>query len=76
LIDSGRYDGVYVAGGGRIDYAHPHAHAYGFSYGFGKGRHDLTARIIEEYGGGRGGDGKEGEEEEIYATYDDSDGLY
>ena len=54
-----------VTGGGRIDYVAPHAHVYGFSYGFGKGDHELVAKIIEEES-----------EEETYATFDNSDGLY
>eukprot|EP00562_Extubocellulus_spinifer_P011694 CAMPEP_0178542494 /NCGR_PEP_ID=MMETSP0697-20121206/2090_1 /TAXON_ID=265572 /ORGANISM="Extubocellulus spinifer, Strain CCMP396" /LENGTH=728 /DNA_ID=CAMNT_0020174901 /DNA_START=2280 /DNA_END=4466 /DNA_ORIENTATION=+ len=54
-----------VEGGGRIDYVYPHAHVYGFSYGFGKGDHELAAKIIEECSG-----------EEIYATFDESDGIY
>lgn len=54
-----------VTGGGRIDYVAPHAHVYGFSYGFGKGDHELVAKIIEEQS-----------EDETYATFDTSDGLY
>lgn len=54
-----------VTGGGRIDYVTPHAHVYGFSYGFGKGDHELVAKIIEEQS-----------EDETYATFDTSDGLY
>ena len=54
-----------VTGGGRIDYVEPHAHVYGFSYGFGKGDHELVAKIIEEHS-----------EDETYATFDTSDGLY
>ena len=54
-----------VEGGGRIDYVYPHAHVYGFSYGFGKGDHELAKKIIEECS-----------DEEIYATFDESDGIY
>jgi len=54
-----------VTGGGRIDYVAPHAHVYGFSYGFGKGDHGFVAKIIEDQS-----------DEETYATFDNSDGLY
>ena len=54
-----------VTGGGRIDYVAPHAHVFGFSYGFGKGDHEAVAQIIEGQS-----------DDEIYATFDNADGLY
>ena len=54
-----------VMGGGRIDYVAPHAHVFGFSYGFGKGDHEAVAQIIEGQS-----------DDEIYATFDNADGLY
>ena len=65
-IEAAGYD-VETTGGGRIDYDPElqRAIVYGFSYGFGKGDHEKAADLINKHSN-----------DQIFATFDNREGLY